>query len=309
LDGGISGETSEDPRPEGGGGFNEKEIGHEAWNFLPINGECYGYAETGAKEHGFNLRRIEPRASSESLSDVLLVFLANIPHDTSYKVREDLPQEIGKGIRIVGWHRNCTIFSASRPISPEYRKLRSENFNAKCAVGDAILIPQAQRKTEIDLSGPGGMLRTNVRYVYGDDGQFKTYPWTEKALAFIDGYQTDLPLPEEIVDPEQYIEGARTKIVVNAYERDLQARAKCIQIYGYKCSVCEFDFESTYGKHGREYIQVHHLKSLASIGVAYKVNPKNDLRPVCPNCHAMIHRRKPMLTIEELQGILRKEQL
>jgi 5-methylcytosine-specific restriction protein A len=42
------------------------------------------------------------------------------------------------------------------------------------------------------------------------------------------------------------------------------------------------------------YIHVHHLK-LVSQGPR-KIDPKKDLVPVCPNCHAMLHTRIPPLT-------------
>ncbi len=35
------------------------------------------------------------------------------------------------------------------------------------------------------------------------------------------------------------------------------------------------------------------------------VNPKTDLVPVCPNCHAMLHRRDPPYDVEQLRGMLR----
>jgi 5-methylcytosine-specific restriction protein A len=46
---------------------------------------------------------------------------------------------------------------------------------------------------------------------------------------------------------------------------------------------------------------VHHLVPLASIGREYHIDPVADLRPVCPNCHAMLNRQDPPFTIEELQ--------
>lgn len=45
---------------------------------------------------------------------------------------------------------------------------------------------------------------------------------------------------------------------------------------------------------------------LATIGVAYVMSPKDDLRPVCPNCHAMLHRRSPSFSVEELKAKLNK---
>jgi hypothetical protein len=48
-------------------------------------------------------------------------------------------------------------------------------------------------------------------------------------------------------------------------------------------------------------------QSLAEVIAEYELNPIRDLRPVCPNCHAMTHRRKPAYTIEELKGLLARQ--
>ena len=109
---------------------------------------------------------------------------------------------------------------------------------------------------------------------------------------------------DEISDDEDYPEGSKKSINVNVYERNSQARKKCLEEYGYKCSVCEFDFEKIYGLIGKDFIHVHHVKPLSEINGEYKVNPIEDLRPVCPNCHAMLHKKKPIYTIEELKKIL-----
>ena len=68
----------------------------------------------------------------------------------------------------------------------------------------------------------------------------------------------------------------------------------------------QFSFTEVYGEAiGSGYIQVHHLRPMAKRGARYKVNPLRDLRPVCPNCHAMIHRREPPYTIKELKAMMR----
>ena len=56
---------------------------------------------------------------------------------------------------------------------------------------------------------------------------------------------------------------------------------------------------------GTGYIHVHNLKPLSEIKEEYKVDPINDLRPVCPNCHSMIH--KANYSIEQLRDIIRKQ--
>ncbi|MCY4362239.1 MAG: HNH endonuclease [Gammaproteobacteria bacterium] len=108
-------------------------------------------------------------------------------------------------------------------------------------------------------------------------------------------------LPEEVEAPEQYKEGATRTVTINAYERNVDARKQCIRHHGYKCSVCSFDFESTYGPIGKNYIHVHHRVPLAEIGTEYEINPLEDLVPICPNCHAMIHKTRDTLTIEQLK--------
>jgi hypothetical protein len=108
--------------------------------------------------------------------------------------------------------------------------------------------------------------------------------------------------PEEISEDEPILEGAKKQITVNAYERNPLARKRCLEQYGYNCSVCNFNFSDIYGDIGIDFIHVHHLKELNQIGEEYEVDPVNDLRPVCPNCHAMLHKRKPVYSIEELKA-------
>lgn len=110
--------------------------------------------------------------------------------------------------------------------------------------------------------------------------------------------------PEEIAEPAQYFEGALRRITVNAYERNSAAREACVEHYGTNCAVCAFDFGATYGELGSGFIHVHHLTPLGSIKDGYQVDPINDLRPVCPNCHAMLHRRVPPFSIEELAALV-----
>ena len=113
------------------------------------------------------------------------------------------------------------------------------------------------------------------------------------------------PFPEEVDDTEPHTEGSVTPIIVNRYERDPRARTKCIKAYGPVCQVCSMDFEKKYGAIGEGFIHVHHIKQLSDIGEEYAVDPVADLVPVCPNCHAMLHKRRPSFLVEELQEMLR----
>ena len=124
--------------------------------------------------------------------------------------------------------------------------------------------------------------------------------------------------PHQIVDDEVYdvdypesdeklYEGALVTVKANKYERNQKARKECVAKKGYQCMVCGRDFEATYGEIGKNFIHVHHLTPISTIGKEYELNVDTDLVPVCPNCHYMLHRKNPPYTIEELKDILTKQ--
>ncbi|QVK19513.1 HNH endonuclease [Mycoplasmatota bacterium] len=96
-------------------------------------------------------------------------------------------------------------------------------------------------------------------------------------------------VPEDLNEVGSLKEGAKKQIIVNKNERNLSAREECIKFYGAKCQICGFDFGSFYGKDFEGKIHVHHKKPISQINEEYEVNPINDLIPVCPNCHLIIH--------------------
>jgi 5-methylcytosine-specific restriction protein A len=104
-----------------------------------------------------------------------------------------------------------------------------------------------------------------------------------------------------------FAEGRVTHINLKRYERNPQARRLCIDHYGTACSVCEFDFKLKYGEIGQDFIHIHHLKQISQTG-RIQINPVRDLRPVCANCHAMLHKRAVPYTIEELKAIIKNHQ-
>lgn len=106
---------------------------------------------------------------------------------------------------------------------------------------------------------------------------------------------------------KKYMEGGAVDVTQTRYERNPHARNECLKHYGYICSVCDFDFNEIYGDIGHEFIHVHHLTMVSSVGTKYEIDPIRDLRPVCPNCHAMIHRRKEPYSIEDLKDRINRD--
>jgi len=120
-------------------------------------------------------------------------------------------------------------------------------------------------------------------------------------------HSSNFTFPEEIEEAQdELFEGLVRRVSVNAYERNPEARRICIEHYGAICQICNFDFEKNYGEIGKGFIHVHHLKQISELAGTYQVNPIADLLPVCPNCHAIIHKRKPPYTVDEIKRFLRK---
>ena len=71
------------------------------------------------------------------------------------------------------------------------------------------------------------------------------------------------------------------------------------------CEACAFDFSKAYGVRGEGFIEAHHVRALTDIVGETKTRLK-DLALLCANCHRMIHRRRPWLSLDELRSLIAK---
>ena len=72
------------------------------------------------------------------------------------------------------------------------------------------------------------------------------------------------------------------------------------------CEVCDFDFEEKYHALGKYFCETHHRKPIGT--AQYEVETKlEDLAIICSNCHRIIHKTKPMMTIEQFRRFLKSE--
>jgi 5-methylcytosine-specific restriction protein A len=110
--------------------------------------------------------------------------------------------------------------------------------------------------------------------------------------------------PEEMTSDAEFPEGAASKVYVNKYERNPSAREACLEHHGRSCCVCDMNFGDRYGSIAASFIQVHHIRPISEIQQEYAVDPIEDLRPICPNCHAVVHLKKPPLSIEQARSLL-----
>ena len=108
-------------------------------------------------------------------------------------------------------------------------------------------------------------------------------------------------------DPDSYLEGNPQERSVRRYERSRCARNACIKKYRAICFVCGLCFGDKYGKEFEDLIQVHHLHPLG-FRKARNTDIEKDLRPICPNCHAMAHwnkHKKTPRSMDELKTIVK----
>lgn len=101
-----------------------------------------------------------------------------------------------------------------------------------------------------------------------------------------------------------YSEGDIHRIEVNKYERNPLNRKLCLAAKGYDCVICGMNFEKRYGEIGYRFIHVHHIVPISKLESGYIINPVEDLVPVCPNCHSMLHRKDPPYSPEELSDMI-----
>jgi hypothetical protein len=105
-------------------------------------------------------------------------------------------------------------------------------------------------------------------------------------------------------DESTFAEGTKKFKQHQYLERDnkisKKAKAKRLAETGkLECDVCRFDFVAVYGNHGTGFIEAHHTKPVSTLDGKTKTKIA-DLALVCSNCHRMLHRGTPLLSIRSL---------
>jgi len=72
------------------------------------------------------------------------------------------------------------------------------------------------------------------------------------------------------------------------------------------CEVCGFDFSASYGDLGAGFCEVHHLVPLSAATESITTT-LDALAILCSNCHRIIHRSTPMLSVEDLSKVVNRD--
>lgn len=104
---------------------------------------------------------------------------------------------------------------------------------------------------------------------------------------------------------QAFAEGERARRETHLFKRNPALRAAAIAKHGLRCFGCKHALSELYGPLGEGYIEIHHLDPLGegidSMTPEAKMTTVDDVAPLCPSCHRMIHRRRPALTLDQLR--------
>ena len=202
---------------------------------------------------------------------------------------------------------------------------RSETIEALKSLGGTAhlnaILNEIKRRGNLDLSNAKtpdrtlskvlqencaetGYSKSNIFYsVYGIDKRKGVWGLTD---VFMDKANIDLTLnDEEFSEGKKYVREhvcrERNRKLVNEAKKRFKENNNG-ELY---CEVCGFSFTDKYGELGKDFIEVHHTKPISEMeeGECTKLE---DVVIVCSNCHSMIHRRKPWLSMNELKEILKE---
>lgn len=71
------------------------------------------------------------------------------------------------------------------------------------------------------------------------------------------------------------------------------------------CQICGFDFEKVYGEVGKDFIEGHHTIAVSDMKLDHKTRPE-EIALLCSNCHRMVHKKRPWLSLNDLNNLLKK---
>lgn len=270
-----------------GGAYNKHLIGHEVCNFSNINGTLYGYVQPTGQ---IKIEKLGANKKDKFINGITVVWTAG--------------PDSG-GTVVIGWYKDATVYrnlqTITKPTKPQKAK-GAIDYRIKAPADKAVLLPLEQRELIIPRRVKGGIGQSNVWFA--DKPESSEIVKRVKALIKSGG-------TPQLPDIDRYLsssEGNPRLVAHLRRERSaslVKAKKKAtVKATGeLRCEVCKFDFAETYGEHGEDFCEVHHLKQLSKVDGVVKTE-LIDLAVVCSNCHRIIHRTDPMFGIAELSKIV-----
>lgn len=175
----------------------------------------------------------------------------------------------------------CIILSDFQPfVTPVYLSETDIEFQNSVVSGKSITETEVNTIYEYGFNTVGTIMRKL--------NEANSIGFTEDDEGFSEG---------KLILKQHLVRERNTEVIKLAKECFLQRHGKLF------CEVCEFDFKAHYGDIGEGYIEGHHTKPISEMAENEQTKVE-DIALVCANCHRMLHRKRPWLSLSELKGLL-----
>lgn len=257
---------------------------NERLNFANEGGYVYGFVERNGSR--IALEQLGAAKNDSEINGVTVIWFA-------------VPREDNRP-RIVGWYENATAYrDAKDPVRGSPRNKWQYSFKAKYE--NAHLVPVSQRFL---LEVPAKRHRRDRGYI-GE--KFWFYPESSPNYAnFLETFQLMAAggtTPKVRAPEEQaaYEEGRRYLVEVMISARNPQLAATAKAKYKFSCQACGFNFKKFYGIIGDSFAEAHHR---TAISLGTRTNTIRDIDVLCANCHRMVHKENPPITLDRLRNMI-----
>lgn len=147
----------------------------------------------------------------------------------------------------------------------------------------------------------GGKLEEQIWHEFSGDKEY-----LRKLSQAIINSSSEVPrLTEYEEDDEEFEEGRVLTKLHKIRERspfvNKKKKAEILKRTGkLECEVCGFNFHRFYGDIGQGVAECHHTKPVSELKKGEKTK-LSELSILCSNCHRIIHKSKPMFSVEQLK--------
>jgi 5-methylcytosine-specific restriction protein A len=279
-----------DDRPRRGGSYNDENTGHEICNFLPYKGKVFGYVQV-SNNGNIKVERLGAAKRADSIDGVTVVWTAGPDNG---------------GTVVVGWYKNATVYRKAKDFEPRSKTHELHKINVFRIVADqndAVLLPVDDRYDLKIPRGKGGIGQSPLWYA--------DKPENKETVEMVSAYISRGIPPLVDVDVQQGATEGNVQLVTHLRrERNRQIveqkKREVLKSKGsLSCEACGFDFKACYGELGETFCEVHHRVPLHKADGLVETM-LDDLAIMCSNCHRIIHRSDPMLSVEDLARHIRR---
>lgn len=217
--------------------------------------------------------------------------------------KETIRNLIRKGKCLVAYKVNTeTRFAPSRFLGYVENQLSKHlKSNTKDGRETNVLI---NKELETKLISSEALENNYIKYcenlgVQPSNYSKRRYWFFELENDFVENKELDGLFPEGKIIERLHISRERSSKVVAIAKSNFELK------HGrFFCQICKFDFEGKYGKVGADFIEAHHTIPVSEMKDNHLTSP-DDIALLCANCHRMVHKRRPWLTMENLSKLLK----